>query len=355
MVVFHFGSLFRVGRRHGFVRTALAARLASRLQSAFQIILPDIDTGDKTRMLNRVLLAQPCQTRVGATMSSMKEGDLSKANDIGSSRQGLAESDDAISRALVGARTTATPLSAFPGPMPGTMAQAYAIQSASIARWPDSVAGWKIGLLSPQDQGRYSAERLAGPVFHSQIHEVTTGSSFAMPIFVGGFAAVEAEFIFRLGETVEPVDREWSDDELAELAVALHIGAEIASSPMAEINNLGPTVVTADFGNNAGLLLGPEIPNWRTVGPENLPARVTIDGEIVGEASAAAIPGGPIGALRFLVALAAHRGLELPAGTLVSTGASTGIHDVDTTSISRLEFGEFGYFEVTFEPMSGTQ
>ena len=298
-----------------------------------------IDTGNHWSMLKGAQKAKTQKYPKGRAVKSMKEGDLSNA----------------ISQALVNARTHAEPLNAFPGAAPDTMAQAYAIQSASIARWPDSVGGWKVGLLPPQYQERYSTERLAGPIFDSQIHEVTTGSSMAMPIYVGGFAAIEAEFVFRLGKTVEPIDRHWSDDELAEVVAGLHIGAEVASSPMAEINNLGPTVVTADFGNNAGLLLGPEIPNWQSVAPEHLPAKVSVDGEVVGEASAAAIKGGPIAALRFVVALSADRGLELPAGTLISTGASTGIHDVETTSKSRLEFGEYGWFEVTFEPMSGGQ
>ncbi len=276
---------------------------------------------------------------------------MSSVNDLSSSIYRLPESDDLVSRALVSARASGTPLSAFPGDMPETMAQAYAIQSASITRWPDAVAGWKVGMLPPPAQERYSAERLAGPIFRSQVHEVATGSSTAMPIFVGGFAAIEAEFVFRLGETVAPIDRQWSDAELAEVVAALHIGAEIASSPMAEINNLGPTVIVSDFGNNAGLLLGPEIADWQTVRPEDLPAKTSVDGAVVGEASAAAIQGGPIAAMRFLVALSADRGLELPAGTLVSTGASTGIHDVEATSISRVEFGDYGWFDVTFEPM----
>lgn len=278
---------------------------------------------------------------------------MSNVNHASSTRYSLSESDDAVSRALVGARTSATPLDAFPGAAPESMAQAYAIQAASIARWPDSVGGWKVGLLSPQDQVRYSAERLVGPIFRSQVHDVAAGSRFVMPVYVGGFAALEAEFIFKLGKTVAPENRQLSDEELFELVAALHVGAEIASSPMAEINNLGPTVVTADFGNNAGLLLGPEIPNWQAGSPEDWHARVIIDGDIVGDASAANIPGGPIAALQFAVSVAAMRGIELPAGTLISTGAATGIHDVNVTSVSRVEFGEFGGFDVTYESMSG--
>lgn len=287
--------------------------------------------------------------------NALKEGDLSNASDTGSACHGLEDSVDALSQALVSARMSAAALNDFPGAVPATMAQAYAIQTSSIARWPDSVAGWKVGLIPPPEQGRYSAERLAGPIFQSQIHEVPTASSTAMPVYVGGFAAVEAEFVFRLGKSVDPVERHWSDEELADLVVSLHIGAEIASSPIAAINDLGPTVVTADFGNNAGLLLGPEIPDWRSLQSAKLPARVIVNGDMVGQANAAAIPGEPIAALRFVVALSTIRGMQLPAGTLISTGAVTGIHEVEVTSVSRIEFGAYGWFEVTFEPMSRGQ
>ncbi len=306
-------------------------------------------------MLKRDLVTKPPSVPKRAAATAKKEGELANTHDTGFARHVLPESDDAISQALVSARANALPLDGFPGAIPETMTQAYDIQSASIARWPDSVGGWKVGLIPPPLQDRYSAERLAGPIFQSDIFDVSPGSIVTMPVFVGGFAAIEAEFIVRLGESIEPVERQWSDEDLVAKVAAIHIGAEIASSPMAEINNLGPTVIASDFGNNAGLLLGPEIANWQSARLEDLPAKVHVDGEIVGEASAAAIPGGPIGALRSLVQVAAQRGIELPAGTLISTGASTGIHDVEASSISRVEFGEHGWFEVTFEPMPARQ
>ena len=276
---------------------------------------------------------------------------------------GLSRDDDAISRRLVHARTSAEPLSGFPGQAPVTLDQAYAIQAASIARWPDPVAGWKVGLLSAEDQQRHGSERLAGPIFRSQIHAVVNEAHMTMPVFVGGFAAIEAEFVFRLGQTIRPDTADgWTDgsndgstDRLLDAVAGLHIGAELASSPIADINSLGATVVVADFGNNAGLLLGPEIPNWHQLAPPQLPAKVVINGDVVGEASAAAIPGGPFAALQFAVATAASRNIELPAGTLISTGAATGVHDIDVTSTSRIEFGEYGWFDVTFEPMTDQQ
>ncbi len=265
------------------------------------------------------------------------------------------ESDDAISRALVDARTNATPLSEFPGDVPESMSRAYGIQDASIARWPDRVAGWKVGMLPPAARERYAVERLAGPIFGSQVHYLSSGSTITMPVFVGGFAAVEAEFVIRLAADVAPVRRDWSESDVAALVGGLHVGVEIASSPIFDINSLGPAVVASDFGNNAGLLLGPEIPEWQTKAFDEMPATVYVDGEVVGNANAAAIPGTPLAALRFVLVLAAERGMELPADTLISTGASTGIHEVQVTSSSRVEFGAYGEFDLRFEPMTAGQ
>lgn len=263
--------------------------------------------------------------------------------------------EDVISRRLIDARMTATALPSFPGDLPETLAQGYAIQMASIARWRDDVAGWKVGLLSPDDREYFSAERLIGPVFASQVHTISPAATKVMPIFEGGFAAVEAEFVLELGEAVQAAGREYTNDELADIVSAMYVGAEIASSPMADINKLGPTVVVSDFGNNAGLLLGPKVPDWSSRSLDSLRAKVTVDDVVVGDASAAAIPGGPLQALRFVIGLAATRGLELPAGTLVSTGASTGIHEVGLASVARVDFGALGWFDVTFESMTPAQ
>ena len=262
---------------------------------------------------------------------------------------------DAISRRLVEARLNAEALPDFPGILPATLESAYAIQSASITRWPDEVAGWKIGMLPEADRSRLSAERLAGPIYKSTIHTIQPGSSRSMPIYVGGFAAVEAEFVLELGVEVQPSDNNISDEQLTDMVSAMYVGAEIASSPMAAINKLGPTCVVCDFGNNAGLLVGPEIPDWSSRSLESLRAIVTVDDVVVGNATADAIPGGPLQALKFLVELCSTCGLALPRGTLVSTGATTGIHDVTVDSKSRVDFGDLGYFDVEFEAMSPKQ
>ena len=267
----------------------------------------------------------------------------------------LSQELDAISGRLVAARVNAEALSGFPGRLPETLEDAYAIQTASIARWPEEDAGWKVGMVPVPYRPHFSADRIAGPIFKASVFTIESEGTKTMPVFGGGFAAVEAEFILQLAATLEPKSRDYTDEELTELVSAMYVGVEVASSPMAAINELGPCCIISDFGNNAGLLVGPEISDWSSRPLDSLTAKVAIDDIVVGEASASSITGGPLQALRFLIGLCANRGMVIPKGTLVSTGAATGVHDMGVNSKARVDFGAFGWFDVAFESMSPKQ
>jgi 2-keto-4-pentenoate hydratase len=115
-------------------------------------------------------------------------------------------------------------------------------------------------------------------------------------------------------------------EEAADLIDAVHVGIEIASSPLGAINELGQIAVISDFGNNNGLVVGPKIPNWRSSGFEQWPVATSIDGEMVGTGTASDFPDGAIGAARFLFELMARRGIALSPGQWISSGAVTGVH-----------------------------
>lgn len=273
----------------------------------------------------------------------------------------LANADEAteeqslISERLVAARANANALSDFPGLLPETLRDAYTIQSTSIQRWPDEIGGWKVGLIQDVFRESLGAERLAGPIFRSSIFNIEPNTKKSMPIFDGGFAAVEAELVLQLAATIEPTRRDYSDEELVDLVAAMYVGAEIASSPMAMVNKLGPCSIASDFGNNAGLLVGPNVPNWSSLDLDSMTATVSVDDVPVGTATARALPGGPLHVLRYLVGVSADRGITLAKGTLISTGALTGIHDVTVGSKARVDFGSYGAFDVVFEPIRPTK
>ena len=148
-----------------------------------------------------------------------------------------------------------------------------------------------------------------------------------MPVFAEGFAAAEAEFVLRIGAAPRAGKTRFSLGEAADLIDRVHVGIEIASSPLATINALGPLSVISDFGNNNGLVIGPEIPDWRNSGFEDWEVRTAIDGVAIGTGRACAFPDGAIGAARFLFELAAQRGIALEPGQWISSGAVTGVHE----------------------------
>ncbi|MEM8683559.1 MAG: 2-keto-4-pentenoate hydratase [Pseudomonadota bacterium] len=259
----------------------------------------------------------------------------------------LSDELDRISSRLVDARQQAKPLAQFPGALPDNLSDAYQIQMASISRWPDTVSGWKVGGVPPSFQEQYRADRLAGPVFRNNIKTVDDQGEVDMSIFAGGFAATEAEFVIRLGETITPGDGELSSDELVAYVASIHIGAEIAGSPMADINRMGPGSIISDFGNNGGLVIGPSIRSWQSQLSDVVSISVRVDGALVGTAKTA-LDQGVMDALKFLVRLGAERGLTLTEGTYVSCGAMTGIHDVTAGSTATVRFEGLGEFSVHF-------
>ncbi|MEI9904521.1 MAG: 2-keto-4-pentenoate hydratase [Asticcacaulis sp.] len=256
---------------------------------------------------------------------------------------------DAIAEAFVAARRSARALPAYPGDIPARLEQSYAIQDRAIALWNKPVIGWKIGRLHPDRQALHGTERLAGPIFAPTFK--TYDGPVTVPVFEGGFAAVEAEYVFRVGHDTDPAKVEYSEEDALRLIDAVFAGIEMAGSPLKTINDLGPTVVASDFGNNFGLILGPRLMEFyagatpHALGPDALKvfhARTAIDGEIVGEGGLFAMPGGPLKAIAWLAGHLAARGRPLTKGQLISSGATTGIHDIGPGQSATVTFAKPG-------------
>jgi 2-keto-4-pentenoate hydratase len=247
-----------------------------------------------------------------------------------------------IAPQFVEARLKGVSVPGYPGGvLPQTMADGYAVQDIAIGLWPDELVGWKVGMVPPQHRERLGVDRLAGCIFKTKVWDAGDQPTPFRAID-GGFTAVEAEFIVRLGKDAPADKTEWTPEEAAEYVGELILGVEIAGSPLATINALGPPIVASDFGNNDGQILGPVLENWREIAWEDLPAETFIDGQSVGQGGAFAIPGSPMAALAFLLGHVAARGRPLKKGMLVTTGASTGIHDIAAGQSSRVDFGRFG-------------
>lgn len=245
-------------------------------------------------------------------------------------------------KALSDARREAIGLPAYPGALPVGLEDAYAVQAEASRLWSGPVAGWKIGRIMGEAEQQYGKNRFMGPIFTSSISEVGVGDLAQFPIIRGGAAALEAEVVAILADRMEPGRADWSSQEVVPLLSGLRIGIEVAGCPVFGINDLGPLASIAAFGNNLGLILGPSVTGWPEVEIDGIACRAVIDGTEVGNGIAGNLPGGPLAAIAFALNQAAELGIVLGEGSLLSTGAITGVHPVEIGQYCETDFGPFG-------------
>lgn len=242
---------------------------------------------------------------------------------------GRVEQDEAqrIAEAFVAARREARPLPAYPGALPASLDDAYLVQDRALALGSGAIGGWKVGRILPPTSDAVGSDRLAGPIFADTIFQADR-NPVAMTVFEGGFGAAEAEFLLQVGKAPPAGKTDFTLQEAAALIGAVHLGIEIASSPLAAINDLGPAVTISDFGNNNGLVIGGPIADWRSFAFADWPVSLLVDGTEAGSGRASAMPDGPLGAARFLFELLGRRGIPVTPGQWISSGAVTGVHPV---------------------------
>jgi len=258
-----------------------------------------------------------------------------------------ADAQRPIVDAFLRARRAGEALAEFPGTIPETLVDAYGVQDAAIAGWGDELVGWKVGYIAPERRDASGDDRLLGPVFRRNLQ--TAGDDLRIAVFAGGFGAIEAEYVLRLDADAPADKTEWTPEEAAALPATLFIGLEVASSPLATINQLGPLVVVSDFGNNNGLVVGAEIPQWTRLEDAALRVESRIDDVVVGTGGATTLPGGLRQAFAFALSRSARRGRPLKRGELIATGNATGIHDILPGQRARLVFEGHGEIAATVE------
>jgi 2-keto-4-pentenoate hydratase len=231
-----------------------------------------------------------------------------------------------IARSFHEARREARPLAAFPGELPGNLAEAYAVQEAAIALWPEPVRGWKVAAIHPDLRARFGAARMAGPAFGAGVRRVAPGETAEVGVIRGGFIAVETEIGIVLGADIAPRPQIWTAEELMPFIGGVHVAMEIAGSPLPSINEIGPQAIISDFGNNTGIAVGGSLGIEQ--GLSDFETQMRIDGEVIGRGRSHGPNGGPLDALLFLVNHLASRGRGLAKGDVVSAGATTGVHPI---------------------------
>lgn len=259
---------------------------------------------------------------------------------------------DDIARTLVKARAEWRPLPEIPGTPPRSLAEAYAIQDCAVRRLGSSIVGWKVGSIAPALTPRLRADRFCGPL--TQVYDGRDDSSgpVAVGIIAGGFAAIEAELVVRIAKPFRSGAAVTSITQVHEFIDAIHVGVEIAGSPMPRIVDYGPIGAVADHGNSLGVVVGRTLSHadWQALSP--LSVEVHVAGELVGTGGPDNVPGGLWAALSFVFGNLSARGFGLRTGDWVSTGAMTGVHPIEPGQRASVVFGHESRIEI--EAKAGT-
>jgi len=247
-----------------------------------------------------------------------------------------------LSKNLIAARQSCTSLEEFPGVLPQTPDEAYQVQDLCIAGWGDELVGWKVAGLRAELHEQFNASRQSGPVFKRNLQFCNGDEHILAPVFSEGFAAIEAEFVIELAHVSSLPTSNLTIEDARKAVSKIFMGIEIASSPMKNTHSYGVLSPICDFGNNAGVIVGPEITNWRELDLSNIEVSVKIGDEVVGTANTKPALDGPLGAVTYLIEHLAQRGHTIEAGTYISTGAITGAHQTTIGIPSEVKFDGVG-------------
>ncbi len=258
---------------------------------------------------------------------------------------------NAVAAALVEQRKRALPVDIFPGKIPATLEDAYAVQHAGIPMREDKVVGFKVGGISEKWRSQYKSAWLAGPVFQSECYEINLSETLDVPVFKDGFAAYEPELVMVLTDLDELSGSVDLIEEALKYVSDVHIGAEIASSPRLDINIKGPGSIISDFGNQGGLVVGPSVDKDILDKFSELHVTLDIDGVRIGDAYPKEGESGPLGALRFLLNhLIAHgHHYDLSGPIYFSSGAITGVHESRVGTTCHINYEGLGAFDINMK------
>lgn len=229
----------------------------------------------------------------------------------------------ATAHALLRARQCPMAPARYPDDRPASLTEAYAIQDEMIASIGRPIIGWKVARLPPAMAAETGAAGIVGPIF-AACHADET-SPVRAGVYGHGFAAGEAEYLLRV--------------DLSGAITSVHVGIEIAGSPIADILSLGPAAIASDFGINTGIVVGPTLADWQLADLESLQVTTELDGVEAGRGLAAGLPGGLAMSLTILSDTLSARGHRLRPDQWVASGALTGVHPVRAGQAMRATFG----------------
>ena len=258
------------------------------------------------------------------------------------SRTGQSEEGERITAAgqiLAQAWETATTIGSFPeGLFPRDVAQAIAIQDEMARRIGDEVVGWKVA-------GR------PGPLVGRIFAPTLFANPATLPLTRFPAPSIECELAFRLLQDLPPRGREYGREEVlgvARLVLTLEIvGRRFTDGKPIPDTDEELREIIADNAANAGLVVGPEIPDWRSLSLLDITVDLRIDGGSSMPLQAREGRNNPDDILVWLVNDLSARGIGIKAGQVVTTGSATILQPLACGSTAVAVYEGLGELRVT--------
>lgn len=219
---------------------------------------------------------------------------------------------------------------------------AYQVQHATLRALGGRIAGWKVGAATPD------SEPFAAPILDATLFDdgAPTRSS-TLPQGLCRHIGVEAEIAYRFGRALPPRAIPYTTDEVCDAIASVHTAIEIIDTRFVEPGSQPALDHLADQQSHGTLFVGPGIADWRGLVPVQERVTLAIDGAVVADHPGGNSAGDPIRTLVWLAAHAARYADGLAAGTVVTTGSTTGTLFVPPGTRVSATFAHLGTLSLT--------
>ena len=203
-----------------------------------------------------------------------------------------------------------------------TLDNAYLIQDTFVdimVQRGEKVVGWKVALTSKAMQEFCGVDHpLAGAVFASKVHP----SPFQVSLDDHRHLGLECEIAVELSGDLSEGGAPHTRDNIASAVGQCYPSFELIEDRNADYDNLNPFDSVSENAWNAGVVLGPPLPNWAALDLVETPTVLEVNGEILGSGKTGDALGHPFEAVAWLANHLNARGETLRAGEFVMTGST---------------------------------
>lgn len=228
---------------------------------------------------------------------------------------------------------------------PADRSQAYAIQAQVANLSKQQVFGWKIAATSDAGQKHIGVE---GPLAGRLLSNRVMDSGSRLPLGQNLMKVAEAEFAFRMRESLPPRADDYSMEQVLNAVSTLHPAIEIPDSRYSDFANVGAAQLIADNACACWFVLGPPTTvDWRKHDLASHVVTLWRNEALAADGCGANVLGDPRIALTWIANELRSQNIGLRAGEIVTTGTCVLPHAIAPGDSIRAEFGEFGSVVVT--------